>query len=46
MKIALAQLNYLIGDFDGNVNKILDYIGKARGGGADIVLFGELAVCG
>lgn len=46
MKIALAQLNYLIGDFDGNVNKILDYIAKARGGGADIVLFGELAVCG
>ena len=46
MKIALAQLNYLIGDFDGNVNKILDYIGKARSGGADIVLFGELAVCG
>jgi len=46
MKIALAQLNYLIGDFDGNVNKILDYIGKARSGGAEIVLFGELAVCG
>jgi len=46
MKIALAQLNYLIGDFDGNVKKILDYMDEARSGGADIVLFGELAVCG
>ena len=30
MKIAIAQLNYLIGDFEGNVNKIIDYTHKAK----------------
>ena len=46
MKIAIAQLNYLIGDFDGNIGKIIDHIDQAREMGADIVVFGELAVCG
>ncbi|MCL4133003.1 UNVERIFIED_CONTAM: hypothetical protein GTU68_037330 [Idotea baltica] len=46
MKIALAQLNYLIGDFSGNVAKIINGIEEAREQGAAIVCFGELAVCG
>lgn len=46
MKIAIAQLNYLIGDFEGNVNKIIEYIDKAKKAEADIVCFGELATCG
>ncbi len=46
MNIAIAQLNYLIGDFEGNVDKIIDYISKARDLRADIVVFGELAICG
>jgi len=46
MEIAIAQLNYLIGDFEGNVNKIIEFANKAKGKGADIVVFGELAVCG
>lgn len=46
MKIALAQLNYLIGDFTGNVAKIISHIDIAKSQGADIVCFGELAVCG
>ncbi|MBT8232604.1 MAG: NAD+ synthase [Saprospiraceae bacterium] len=46
MKIAIAQLNYLIGDFDGNVNKIIKYAEEAQSAGADIVIFGELATCG
>ncbi|MBT8230217.1 MAG: NAD+ synthase [Bacteroidia bacterium] len=46
MKIAIAQLNYLIGDFEGNVNKIIDYTRKAKSENADIVCFGELATCG
>ncbi|MFT6807589.1 MAG: NAD+ synthase (glutamine-hydrolyzing) [Saprospiraceae bacterium] len=46
MKIALAQLNYLIGDFSGNVAKIIEYISIARDQEADIICFGELAVCG
>lgn len=30
MKIALAQLNYTIGDIDGNTSKIIDSINKAK----------------
>ncbi len=46
MKIALAQLNYHIGNFDGNVARIIKHIERARNDGADLVCFGELAVCG
>jgi len=46
MKIAIAQLNYLIGDFQGNVNKMKEYALKAKSLRADIVVFGELAICG
>ena len=46
MKIALAQLNYTIGDFDGNVRKITGAIDEARKGGASLVVFSELAVTG
>jgi NAD+ synthase (glutamine-hydrolysing) len=46
MKIALAQLNYTIGAFDENVNKIISAIRKAREEKAALVVFSELAVCG
>jgi NAD+ synthase (glutamine-hydrolysing) len=46
MKIALAQLNYHIGNFDGNLNKMLEATSQAKAQGADIVVFGELAVTG
>lgn len=46
MKIAIAQLNYHIGHFEGNLQKMLDAVEQARQVGADLVLFGELAVCG
>lgn len=46
MKIALAQLNYLIGDFKGNLRKMIKAVGEARSKGADLVMFGELATCG
>jgi NAD+ synthase (glutamine-hydrolysing) len=46
MKIALAQVNYLIGDFEGNTLKILECIRKARLQKADLVVFSELSVCG
>jgi NAD+ synthase (glutamine-hydrolysing) len=46
MKIALAQLNYTIGAFDENVNKIVTAIRKARHEKAGLVVFSELAVCG
>jgi NAD+ synthase (glutamine-hydrolysing) len=46
MRIALAQLNYRIGDFSENVSKIIRALRKAKSGGADLVVFAELAVCG
>ena len=46
MKIALAQLNYTIGDFEGNSSKIIDNINMAKSEGADLVIFSELSVTG
>jgi len=46
MKIALAQQNYIVGDFEGNLRKIFDAIDQAFLLKADIVVFSELAVCG
>jgi len=46
MKIALAQVNYLIGDFEGNRIKIVDCIRKARLQSVDLIVFSELSVCG
>lgn len=46
MKIALAQLNYHIGNFESNTAKIIDHINKARQNGADLIVFAELCVCG
>ncbi len=46
LRIAMAQINTTVGDFDGNVKKILENIDAARSRGADIVTFPELAVCG
>jgi NAD+ synthase (glutamine-hydrolysing) len=46
MKIALAQQNYHIGNFEENTRKILDGIRLAKEAGADLVVFSELSVCG
>lgn len=46
MKIALAQINYHIGHFESNERKVLKAIEQARDGGAELVLFAELAVSG
>ncbi len=46
MRIALAQLNYIIGDFDLNTAKIIETIGKCSLQNADLVVFAELSVCG
>lgn len=45
-RIALAQINTLVGDLEGNARKIEDDIQRARALGADLVLFPELAVTG
>lgn len=46
MKIALAQLNYRIGDFIANADSVIAIIDKARRAGAELVVFAELAICG
>jgi len=46
MKIAIAQLNYHIGNFDLNTSKIIDCISKSKAAGADLVVFSELSVTG
>ena len=46
MRIALAQLNVVVGDLGGNRDKIVGALGEARAAGADLVLFPELAVTG
>ncbi len=46
MKIALAQLNYTIGDIDGNTAKIIDAIERAKGQAVDLIVFAEQAISG
>ncbi len=46
MKIAIAQLNYHIGYFDGNLQQMLRAAAEARSEGADLVIFSELSTCG
>lgn len=46
MKIALAQLNYHIGNFDLNTSKIIAHIQLAKEKNADLIVFAELAIGG
>ncbi|HOK93557.1 MAG TPA: NAD+ synthase [Spirochaetota bacterium] len=46
MKVAIAQINPIIADIEGNKKKILDHIKKAEGNGADLIIFPELATIG
>jgi NAD+ synthase (glutamine-hydrolysing) len=46
MRLALAQMNTVVGDLDGNRDKIVARLQEAREAGADLVLFPELATTG
>jgi len=46
MKIALAQINPTVGDVGGNRDRIAEAIRRAAEAGADLAVFGELAVVG
>jgi len=46
MRLALAQMNSIVGDLDGNRDRILARLEEARQADADLVLFPELAVTG
>lgn len=46
MKIALAQFNPTVGDFEGNAARILELGREAKARGAELAVFSELCVCG
>jgi NAD+ synthase (glutamine-hydrolysing) len=46
MRLALAQIDTVVGDLEGNRDRILGRLEEARAGAADLVLFPELAVTG
>src|ERR671923_250155 len=46
MRLALAQINTVVGDLDGNAARVVGRLREARNAGADLVLFPELAVTG
>ncbi len=46
MKIALAQINPTVGDFTGNLDRILTASQQAAGSGARLTVFSELSICG
>src|SRR3954470_20891051 len=46
MKIALAQLDYHVGNFASNTQKIIAAIHDADKQGADLVVFSEQSICG
>lgn len=45
-RVAMAQINPTVGDFEGNTRKIIERLEEAQRLGADIVSFPELAVPG
>ena len=46
MQITLAQLDFIIGDFEGNTGKILTAVAEAKNAGSDLICFSELSICG
>jgi NAD+ synthetase len=46
MRVAIAQLNQVIGDLSGNAARILEAMAEARRGGAQLLITPELSLCG
>lgn len=46
LRIAVAQINFVVGDLEGNAAKIKKYISRAQGSDSDMVCFPELALTG
>jgi NAD+ synthase (glutamine-hydrolysing) len=46
MKIALAQFNPTVGDFEGNTARILELARQSLAHGAELAVFSELCICG
>src|SRR5881296_4058861 len=46
LRLAMAQINVVVGDIEGNAQKIIEWLDRARDANADIVTFPELALTG
>ena len=46
LRLALAQINATVGDFDANVARVRETLSRAEALGAELVLFPELVLCG
>ena len=46
LRIAMAQINSSVGDFEGNKRKIIDCINRSKCVKTDIIAFPELAITG
>jgi NAD+ synthase (glutamine-hydrolysing) len=46
VRIALAQMNSVVGDLPGNARRVIEFIGHAREMGAELVAFPELVLTG
>jgi NAD+ synthase (glutamine-hydrolysing) len=46
MRVAIAQLNQVVGDLSGNAARILEAAAEARRGGAKLLITAELSLCG
>ncbi|MFH0702580.1 MAG: NAD+ synthase [bacterium] len=46
MKTALVQINTRVGDLNGNTDKIINYINRAKSNKTELVIFPELTITG
>ena len=46
LRLAMAQINVIVGDIEGNAQKCLEWMDRARDADADVVTFPELALTG
>jgi NAD+ synthase (glutamine-hydrolysing) len=46
LSIALTQLNWLVGDIEGNTERMLQTVNEQQKAGADLIMFTELALSG
>jgi len=46
MRVGLGQFDAVVGDLDGNAERMREIYGQARKQGVELLLFPELAVCG
>lgn len=46
LKIHLAQINFVVGDIDGNYQKIIQHYDIANEANCDLIIFSEMAICG